>query len=222
MIHQLAFSLGAGLIWAAVFGSDPATFIPFLTVGFAVWGYLAGSMIEGCGTFVVAHGYLKQLPLNQTIFIHRTVIVQSIYAFVGILTAVAVSAAYGHFAPENILYSIPGILLLLAYSLSSVSLMAYLGIRFRDIQHALGGIFNLLFVCTPVIYPPSILTQKGIVYAVYINPFASLIEIVREPLLHGRFADDMYYIIAIFFVLIVFCLSKFSKNALKNQVAFLT
>ena len=87
ILQQLAFSLGAGYIWATVFGLKPADFIPFLTVGFATWGFLSGVATEGCMSFVIAGGYLKQLPLPQQLFICRTLFTQIIYFGVGIFTA---------------------------------------------------------------------------------------------------------------------------------------
>src|SRR3954462_11822357 len=68
IIQQLAFSLFAGFIWAKIFGMDVSSFIPFLTIGSVLWAFIAASLTEGCGTFVIANGYLKQLPLPQSIF----------------------------------------------------------------------------------------------------------------------------------------------------------
>ena len=84
--------------------------------------------------------------------------------------------------------------------------MDYLGLRYRDFQHGLTGFFSLLFIVTPVIVPPEILIKKGISIVVYMNPFASLIEVVRHPIINAEFAELTHYGIAIGFttVLLIF------------------
>ncbi len=206
VLQQLAFSLGAGVIWAAVFHLKPEEFIPFLTMGFAIWGFISGSMMEGCSSFVVAHGYLKQLPLPQSIFIFRTVFTQLIYLAIGIGTALAVLLYFGKLHPLGLFYALPGLLLLISYAYGAIGTLAYLGLRYRDLQHGLAGIFSLLFVITPVIYPAQVLIQKGLGFAIYMNPFSSLIEIVRVPVLTGNFADGSHYLIAgIFAAVLIVC-----------------
>jgi len=206
VMQQLAFTFGAGFIWATVFGQDPGEFIPFLAIGFSLWAIIAGSMVDGCSTFVVSHGYIKQIPLPQSIFIFRTVLTQIYLMLIGVATAIGVLIAFGKLTPTSVLYAIPGLLIIVGYSYGAIGVVAYLGLRFRDLQHGLTGIFNLLFVVTPVIYPAEILAQKGLHFAVYLNPFASLIDVVRTPLLRGTLADPLSYSISFgcVFLLITF------------------
>lgn len=203
ILQQLSFSLGAGLIWATVFNLKPVNFIPFLTLGFAIWAFIAAVMCEGCYTFVVAHGYLKQLPLAQSLFIFRTLYTQLIYLAIGFFTALSLLFFFGKLTYIGLLCSMPGICILILYGYSGIGLMAYLGLRYRDLQHGLAGLFNLLFVVTPVIYPADVLINKGFSVAIYGNPFASLIEVVRYPILNSEFADPIHYLTSAIFVLLL-------------------
>lgn len=203
VVQQLAFALGAGFIWAAVFRQSPGDFIPFLTIGFTIWGFVSAVMVEGCGAFVIAHGYLKQLPLPQSIFIFRTVLTQLFYLVIGLVTALGILAVFGKFHISGIMWTIPGLVILSLYAYGAVGAMAYLGLRYRDLQHGLGGVFSLLFVITPVIYPPEVLIQKGLHLAVYGNPFSALVEVVRQPLLLGAPAGLADYGIASLFAAVL-------------------
>jgi ABC-type polysaccharide/polyol phosphate export permease len=213
VIQQLAFSLIAGLMWARIFSLDPSNFIPFLTIGFATWGVLSTAMTEGCGIFIIAQTYLKQLPLPQSVFIFRALLTSFFYLFVGIMTAIFVLTLFNKFYITSLFYALPGISILLLYSYGANGMMAYLGLRYRDLQHALSAVFSLLFIVTPVIYPPAVLVQKGIGMALYMNPFASLIEIIRFPLLNSEFADIQHYgVSAVFALLLVACKFVLSKK----------
>jgi ABC-type polysaccharide/polyol phosphate export permease len=203
MLHQLAFSLGAGIIWAAVFHLKPEDFIPFLTLGFAIWGFIAGSMTDGCSSFVIAHGYLKQLPLPQSIFIFRTLLTQLIYLCIGFVTALGVLLYFGKLTLYGLVFGIPGVVILIVYAYGAIGSLAYLGLRYRDLQHGLAGIMSLLFVVTPVIYPAEVLIKKGFAFAIYGNPFASLIEVVRYPILNGELADPSHYFASSAFALVL-------------------
>jgi ABC-type polysaccharide/polyol phosphate export permease len=205
-LQQLSFSLGAGLIWAAVFNLKPEDFIPFLTLGFAIWGFIAAVMSEGCYCFVVAHGYLKHT--------------QCIYLAIGFFTALALLLFFDKLTFIGLLISVPGLIILILYGYSAIGLMAYLGLRFRDLQHGLAGLFNLLFVVTPVIYPADVLIKKGFSVAIYGNPFASLIEVVRYPILNSEFADPIHYLISIIFVTLFLSLRFFIGSRWSRFVPF--
>jgi ABC-type polysaccharide/polyol phosphate export permease len=109
-INQLSFSLGAGFIWSKVFGTNANEFIPFLSIGFAIWSFISSAMIEGCSTFINAHHYIKQLPLPKIIFIMRTFLVSVCYFSVSFFTCLIVLLCFNKLHLRGIFFSIPGYL----------------------------------------------------------------------------------------------------------------
>lgn len=203
VVQQLMFALVANLVWSRMFGVDSSTFIPFLVVGIAIWGFIVASMVESCSIFIQARGYIKQFSLPQSVFIFRSLLTNSYYLMIGLITALIVFVAFNKFSFLGVIYAIPGLLILLIYFYAASGTMAYLGLRYRDFQHALTGLFSLLFIVTPVIFPPEVLIKKGISIVVYMNPFASLIEVVRYPIINAEFAGLTQYAIAIGFTIIL-------------------
>ena len=220
ILQQLAFSIGAGIIWATVFPLQPERFIPFLTLGFTIWGFLVASLIEGSSAFVIAHGYIKQLPLPQSLFIFRTLLTQLIYLSIGFLTALSILFFFNKLSLFGLIMSLPGLIILILYGYSAIGLMAYLGLRYRDLQHGLAGLFNLLFVVTPVIYPADVLIEKGFSVAIYGNPFASLIEVVRYPVLNSVFAAPIHYFTSVSFVILLLFLRFYAGSRWSRYVPF--
>ena len=206
VVQQLMFALVANIVWSRMFGVESGTFIPFLVVGIAIWGFIVASMVESCSIFIHARGYLKQFSLPQSVFIFRSLLTNAYYLMIGLITSLVVFIAFNKFSFFGILYAIPGLLILLVYFYAASGTMAYLGMRYRDFQHALTGLFALLFIVTPVIFPSEILIKKGISIVIYMNPFASLIEVVRHPIINAEFAELTQYGIAIGFttVLLIF------------------
>jgi ABC-type polysaccharide/polyol phosphate export permease len=220
VMQQLGFSLGAGYIWAKVFGLDPADFIPFIALGFAIWGFLTAAMTEGGNAFIIAHNYLKQLPLPQSLFIFRTLATQLVTLSIGFTTAIMILVAFWRLQPLGLLYCLPGIAIALVYGYGAIGTMAYLGLRYRDLPHALAMLFNLLFVVTPVIYPPETLIKKGLHLVIFGNPFASLIEVIRAPLLSGALAELPHYFIASAFAMALVGMRFYLANKWERFVPF--
>ena len=220
VIQQLFFSLVAGYVWSKIFGMNTSEFIPFLTIGSVVWAFISAAMIEGCGTFVIAHSYLKQLPLPQSIFIFRTLFTSLFYLAVGLCTAIGVLIIFGKFNILSIFFILPGIVILICYFYGTSGTMAYLGLRYRDLQHAITSILSLLFIVTPVLYPPEVLVKKGIGIVVYMNPLASLIEVIRYPLLNADFASFHHYLVSVTFVFFMMSFKLILKRKWERFVPF--
>ena len=196
VLQNLAFSAGAGYIWSQIFHTDPRFFIPFVGVGFAVWGFISTCYVDGSFALVVAGGYLKQLPIPQSVFLIRYIIAHIIFMMVGLFTALAVALVLGHRPGVGALMAIPGLLILCVAMFFTVMTFSYLGARFRDIPHFLQSVFQFLFVLTPVIYSPEILIKRGLGWAVYMNPFNSFLDLVRTPIMYGTPAVGISYIVA--------------------------
>ncbi len=220
VVQQLFFSLIAGFVWSRIFGIKAADFIPFLTIGSVLWAFISAAMVEGCTTFVVAHGYLKQLPLPQSIFIFRILLSSLFYLAVGLCTAIGVLIIFGKFNILGIFYTLPGVIILICYFYAVAGSLAYLGLRYRDLQHAISSMLTLLFIVTPVLYPPEFLIQKGVGIMIYINPLASLIEVIRYPLLNADFAGLHHYLITSSFVFVVTSLAMLLKKKWSRFVPF--
>lgn len=220
IIQQLVYAFGVGLIWSNIFGIDASEFIPFITIGIAIWNFTSSGVIDGSHTFTLAHGYIKQTPIPQSIFIFRTISTQLIYLVVSMLCSFLVMLVFNKLHIIGIVYAVPGIIILIFYFYGAAGSMAYLGLRFRDLQHAVSSIFSMLFILTPIVYPPEILIKKGIPIVVYCNPFASLIEVVRYPLLHGTMPDSINYLIAIIFTIFLIALRFFVAKKWERYVPF--
>lgn len=195
VLQQLLFAFGAGLLWANIFGLNAAEFIPSITIGFALWGFIVASFVEGSSTFITSAGYIKQISLPLNVYVGRIMGLQLTILAIAFSVAILVTILFGSFHPMGILKAIPGLVLLILCMFGTMRFFGIMGARFRDIPHGLGSLFQMLFVVTPIIYPPSVLIERGLGWAVHINPFSSLIEVVRYPLLTGEFADPYHYIL---------------------------
>jgi len=196
VLPSLAFAFGAGFIWANLFQQPVSEFIPFVALGFAIWGYMAGCLVEGGHVFMNAQGYIRQVPLPLAVFVYRTFAAQSLYFAIGLMTGIATILVFKGFDPAALAKGLVGLSFLVLFCFSTVYLMAFIGARFRDIPMALQSLLQILFVVSPVIYPARILEERGLHIVAAANPLACLIEVVRTPMVTGDWADPVYYAVA--------------------------
>src|SRR5216684_3381300 len=52
-----------GFIYAKLFHTDVASYMPFLTVGLILWTFVASLITEGCGTFMSVQSIVQQVAM---------------------------------------------------------------------------------------------------------------------------------------------------------------
>lgn len=220
ILQQLVFALGAGLLWASIFHLNPGEFIPSITIGFAIWGFIVASFVEGSSTFIVSSGYIKQIALPLNVYVGRTLALHLTILSIAFSVAITIAICFGAFHIKGIVTVIPGLLLLILCMFGTMRFFGILGARFRDVPHGLGSLFQMLFVVTPIIYPPEVLEQRGLGWALHLNPFASIIEVVRKPLLTGEFAAPYHYLVTGVLTVLAIGISSYLFRKLQHRVVY--
>jgi ABC-type polysaccharide/polyol phosphate export permease len=195
VLSQLAFSGGVGFIWSRMFNLNPAEFIPFVGIGFPMWGFFSACVVDSCSTMTSSAGYLRQMRLPLSIFIIRQFFTQTVYLAIGLLVAVGLMLALGIRLKTDSVWVFAGLGIVLFTMFWVVALMSFAGARYRDLTYGIGSLFQALFVVTPVIYPTQILRDRGLDLLIISNPFALMLDLVRMPLLEGKSAEWLSYAI---------------------------
>lgn len=71
--------------------------------------------------------------------------------------------------------------------------LAYVGVRFRDVPHALGLVMQGLWFISPVYFETKIFRSGGLHVLIDYNPVYHLLQIVRAPLLQGKWPTVVNY-----------------------------
>ena len=176
----MVFALG--YVYGGLFGMDVQRYLPYLTVGFLVWGLITSVANEGCQVFIEGEGIIRQIDLplsmlslrvtwrNLIIFLHNAVI----YFVVAIMFDVEPGWV--------LLMAIPGLLILIINALWAVTLLGMLSARFRDLPQIVSSILQIAFFITPIIWMPEAASVKRPLL-IDVNPFYHLIELMRAPML---------------------------------------
>ena len=92
-------------------------------------------------------------------------------------------------------------LILLSCGLSFLA--ASLSVFFRDIQHLIGVIIQILFFMTPIFYPIQAIPEQYR-WVMQINPLSSIVEQARTIFLYGKMLDWTMYGTGLLISLVIF------------------
>lgn len=156
----------------------------FIFSGILVWNWFQGSLYQVTSTIVDNRDLIKRPGFPPAVLPVVTVASYLIH-FLLALPILVVFLMIGKLHFTAALWALPLVIATqFIFTLSLAYLTATLYVHFRDIQHLLGVVLNLLFFLSPVFYKASDLPAQ---YQIYyqLNPMVPLIEGYRAILLAG-------------------------------------
>ena len=185
-VNLAVMVVSIGFIYANLLGQDSREFIPYLTIGMILWGYLTNTMVDGGNAFIHAEGYIKQISLPIYVYVFRSFVSISATMLITMCAYVIVAVVYRVPVHAATLLALPGLLMVMTTSLLLITIFAHLNARFRDIAHMAAVGMQVLFYVTPVIFPAALLRgRRRFELVIEFNPMYHLLEVVRQPLLNG-------------------------------------
>ena len=212
---------GIGVIYATVLNQDLTTYLPFLTIGFVVWGFLTQTITEGGNAFVFAEGYIKQFTYPKQIYVLRVIVNASVPLMIGIAIFFAVLLIMGQRFGPGMLWALPGLLILLVTSYLHATIMAYAGARFRDLPHGTSALLQVMFFVTPVLFTVDLLKQRGLDFIYMFNPLYVLIELVRHPLMQLQAAPPAIYLFSMVYMLLMALVAVWIAMRLDRRIVYI-
>jgi len=170
-----------GSLYAGLFRIELSNYLPFLTIGFIIWGLIAAFVTEGCTAFIAAEAAIKQVELPLSVHVYR-VLWRNIVIFAhNFLIFVFVAIVFSIFPGWAGFFLIPGLVLLILNGIWIGLLFGLISARFRDVPQVMASVMQVGFFLTPIMWKPELIPDRTLVLD--LNPFFYLVEIVRAPLL---------------------------------------
>ncbi|TNL97420.1 ABC transporter permease [Corynebacterium tapiri] len=195
-------ALALGLLYSMLFQLPLRDFLPHVTVGLIIWGFLSGCIKEGAEVFIENEGLIKQLPSALSVHVYRLVWRQALFLAHNLVIWIALVLIFRINLGFNVLWAIPGMLLLIVNGVWVSMLFGIVATRFRDVAPLLESLVQLLFYITPIVWTTHTLKQQGGEVAerariAEINPLYHYLEIVRAPMIGQPVAAYHWGIVAI-------------------------
>lgn len=184
LLHPIAITGILCAMFSTVFAVDPWDFAPHILLGLAVWNFLTACCLGGCQAIRFAEGYIRQAPLPMAIYPLRVTLSAGFHFLMACLLGISlVFFLRGIDLPLLAICLAPTLVLLFALGWSAGTVFAFHSVRFSDAPHLLEIFFQFLFLVTPVMYPASILGDRGRAWLLTANPVYHLLELFRRPII---------------------------------------
>jgi homopolymeric O-antigen transport system permease protein len=181
------------LVYYAVFSrfmsarSDTPTggaYALFLCAGILPWFVFAESVTRGGGSLLANEGYLKKLPVPETVFVARSVATSTLTLGLYTIALVAMALLAG-VRPHAGWLLLPGVLALFVCFCFGIALvLSVVMVFFRDVAQIVAIVLQFWFWLTPVVYHPTALGPR-LSMVMDQNPVTPFILGVRGLLVYG-------------------------------------
>jgi ABC-type polysaccharide/polyol phosphate export permease len=184
-------------VFHEIFHRPIREYLPYLLCGLGCWSYLTGVATQGCQTYIQAEPYIRQHPLPLAVYPLRTTLGVMIHFLIALGLVIALSLGLrGPAHAPDLLSLVLALPFLLAFGWALSILTGFVNVAFRDTQHILDVVFQILFYLTPIIYPSDFLAGTRVGWLMAYNPFAPFLDLIREPLIEGRPATPASWVAA--------------------------
>ena len=182
-----------GIIFGQMFQTPDNTYIVFLSAGIIFWNFFTGVLNEGCIAFINSEKIIRQLPIPLFVHIFRLiwrnllVLIHNILIFPMILVFSDIDIGLEAFL------ALLGLLLVSINLAWTSMLLALICTRYRDLPQVIASLLQVSFYLTPIIWLPSMLSERLGQSLYFFNPFFHFLEIIRSPLM-GQTPDPSSWV----------------------------
>ncbi len=184
-----------GVLYSQLFKMELHDYLPFLALSLVLWNVLGSVVTDACGSFQQAEGMIRSQRMPFTLYAIRVITRNLLVLAHNVPVILVVYAVFDVWPGLPAWAAAPGVLLWVGYGMAACLLLGAVCARFRDIPPIVGSVMQIAFFISPIIWKPELL--KGAQAALLpLNPFYTLLEVVRAPLL-GAAADWQVWLSAL-------------------------
>ena len=182
-----AMAVALGLLYSLLVQQELSYFLPHVTVGLIIWGFISGCVKEGSTVFIENEGLIKQLPSALSVHVYRLVWRQLLFLAHNMVIWVILVAVFRPDLGWDFFLAIPALALLVVNGVWVTMFFGIVATRYRDVAPLLDSMIQLVFYMTPIVWTTKTLEDQGGAVAerariAELNPLYHYLEIVRAPL----------------------------------------
>ena len=172
-----------GVIFGQALSVPIKEYLPYVATGIIFWNFVSSGINEGSSSFINSAGMIRQLALPLSIYPMRILWRNIVVLAHNLMILPFVMFIVGKGICLNILWLVPGFLILV-FNIFWISI--FLGVvctRYRDTPPIVSSLIQVFFYLTPIIWMPNAVNARVSTWIVNTNPAYHLLELVRGPIL---------------------------------------
>ena len=199
-ITMAVTAIALGILYAGLFGNELEVQLPYILVGFIIWGFISGCISEGAEVFTSNVGLITHLPAPLSVHVYRLVWRQVLFFAHNLVVYAVMLVVFPQDLHWTDLTALPAVLLLAVNGAWVALLIGIVTTRFRDLLPITQSVVQLAFFLTPIVWiyedllnsPNPTIAERA--RLAELNPFLHLIEILRRPML-GQPQEPRHWVV---------------------------
>jgi homopolymeric O-antigen transport system permease protein len=224
-ISMAVTAVALGILYAGLFDNDISVQLPYLLVGFIVWAFISGCILEGADVFIANEGLIKHLPAPLSVHVFRLVWRQALLFAHNLIVYLIMLFVFPQPLKWTDLAAIPAFALLALNGTWVAFLFGAATARYRDLAPITQSLVQLLFFLTPIVWiysdllnSPNAATAHRARLAEF-NPLLSFLEIIRAPML-GQDQHYRYWVIVLAITVLGWAVTLFVLRRYRSRVSY--
>ena len=195
LANPLAFALVYYFVFKLVMRNRVENFSLFLITGLFPWQWFSNSVILCTSVFITNKPLLKKTTLPKVVLVLASILNGAVHFLLAIPVIVVFLLIAGKYPTPMWLIGLPAMIIPQFLIILGLGLfVSSANVFFRDLQHLVGVLMQVMFWLTPIVYPHTGV-PANIKPIVFCNPMTPIIISYRDLFLDGRF-DPRYWAVS--------------------------
>ncbi|MPR00339.1 ABC transporter permease [Modestobacter sp. I12A-02628] len=224
-ISMAVTAIALGILYAGLFGNELEVQLPNILVGFIVWAFISGCVLEGADVFIANEGLIKQLPAPLSVHVYRLVWRQTLLFAHNLIVYAIMLVVFPQDLHWTDLTAIPAFLLLAVNGAWVALLLGIITTRYRDLTPITQSVVQLMFFLTPIVWiyddilrnPDPAIAERA--RLAEFNPFLHFVEIIRTPML-GQDQHLRYWVVVLVITVVGWTLALVALRLFRSRVSY--
>lgn len=224
-ISMAVTAIALGILYAGLFGNPLEEQLPYILVGFIVWGFISGCVNEGSEVFIANEGLIKHLPSPISVHVYRLIWRQTLFFAHNLIVYGVMLIVFPQPLTWRSLIAIPAFALIVVNGAWVALFVGIVSTRFRDLTPITQSIVQLMFFLTPIVWiyddlinsPNPAVAERA--RLAEFNPFLHFIEIIRAPML-GADQQIRHWIVVLAITVVGWFLAIVVMRRYRARVAY--
>jgi ABC-2 type transport system permease protein len=224
-ITMAVTGIALGILYAGLFQTKLSVQLPYVLVGFIIWGFIAGCISEGSEVFITNVGLITHLPAPLSVHVYRLLWRQILFFLHNLVVYLVMLIVFPQHLHWSDLSAFPAFGLIVLNGAWVALLFGIVTTRFRDLTPITQSIVQLAFVLTPIVWMyqtlldspnPAVASRARIAE---LNPFLHFVEILRRPML-GEPQELRFWVVVLAITVVGWGLTLVVLRRYRARVAY--
>ncbi len=160
----------------------------FVFTGLVAWTFFHTAVSGAVPTLVNNAGLVRKIWFPREALPLATVLAVGLDLLAALVCWLVVLLAFDVPLTLHLLWTVPLLAILVAFTTACALLGAAINVRFRDVKHALPLVLQVFFFATPIVYPFTLVPEAWR-HVAALNPLTAVVAGLRAASLHGQAPD---------------------------------